>query len=224
MGAQCCGNNYNVLGEEFVKRVLNDESLRLKTFDYMRLLNDIANIRVQQEIYKVHIDEFLIPKFYKENANSEYQIYIKSIFDYIISQLNEKNNMYAVLMYFYVFINHNNEKVDENLFSIFRYIALNLTVEDLRFWLTKYITFCTKGITFTIWQKCNDTSVSQALDDLNTNVYSEQNIKKLVSNLLKNIEKEGEKSVVKIEQFKEICKNCDLSTFEGISSAIHGVI
>jgi hypothetical protein len=224
MGANCCGNSYNVIGEEFVKRVLKDESLKLKTFDYIRLLNSVADIRVQQEIFKVHIDEYLIPSYYKETANSEFQIYVKSILDYIMSQLKEKNNMYLVIMYFYVFINHENEKVNENLFSIFRYIAQILTVEDLRFWLTKYITFCTKGITFTIWQKCNDTSISQSLDELNTNVYSEQNIKKLVSHLMKNVEKEGEKAVVKLEQFQEICKNYDLSSYEGISSAINSVI
>ena len=224
MGANCCGNSYNVIGEEFVKRVLKDESLKLKTFDYIRLLNSVADIRVQQEIFKVHIDEYLIPSYYNETANSEFQIYVKSILDYIMSQLKEKNNMYLVIMYFYVFINHENEKVNENLFSIFRYIAQILTVEDLRFWLTKYITFCTKGITFTIWQKCNDTSISQSLDELNTNVYSEQNIKKLVSHLMKNVEKEGEKAVVKLEQFQEICKNYDLSSYEGISSAINSVI
>ena len=224
MGTNCCGNSYNVIGEEFVKKVLKDESLKLKNYDYIRLLNSIADIRVQQEIFKVHIDEYLIPSYYKENANSEFQLYVKSIFDYIMSQLKEKNNMYIVLMYFYVFINHENEKVDENLFSIFRYIAQILTVEDLKFWLTKYITFCTKGITFTIWQKCNDTSISQTLDELNTNVYSEQNIKKLVSHLLRNVEKEGEKSVVKLEQFQEMCKNYDLSSYEGLSSAINSVI
>ena len=224
MGTNCCGNSYNVIGEEFVKKVLKDESLKLKNYDYIRLLNSIADIRVQQEIFKVHIDEYLIPSYYKENANSEFQLYVKSIFDYIMSQLKEKNNMYIVLMYFYVFINHENEKVNENLFSIFRYIAQILTVEDLKFWLTKYITFCTKGITFTIWQKCNDTSISQTLDELNTNVYSEQNIKKLVSHLLRNIEKEGEKSVVKLEQFQEMCKNYDLSSYEGLSSAINSVI
>jgi hypothetical protein len=224
MGTNCCGNSYNVIGEEFEKKVLKDESLKLKNYDYIRLLNSIADIRVQQEIFKVHIDEYLIPSYYKENENSEFQIYVKSIFDYIMSQLKEKNNMYIVLMYFYVFINHENEKVDENLFSIFRYIAQILTVEDLKFWLTKYITFCTKGITFTIWQKCNDTSISQTLDELNTNVYSEQNIKKLVSHLLRNVEKEGEKSVVKLEQFQEMCKNYDLSSYEGISSAINSVI
>jgi hypothetical protein len=224
MGTNCCGNSYNVIGEEFVKKVLKDESLKLKNYDYIRLLNSIADIRVQQEIFKVHIDEYLIPSYYKENENSEFQIYVKSIFDYIMSQLKEKNNMYIVLMYFYVFINHENEKVNENLFSIFRYIAQILTVEDLKFWLTKYITFCTKGITFTIWQKCNDTSISQTLDELNTNVYSEQNIKKLVSHLLRNVEKEGEKSVVKLEQFQEMCKNYDLSSYEGISSAINSVI
>ena len=224
MGANCCGNSYNVIGEEFVKRVLKDESLKLKTYDYIRLLNSVADIRVQQEIFKVHIDEYLIPSYYKENANSEFQIYVKSILDYIMSQLKEKNNMYLVIMYLYVFINHQNEKVNENLFSIFRYIAQILTVEDLRFWLTKYITFCTKGITFTIWQKCNDTSISQSLDELNTNVYSEQNIKKLVSHLMKNVEKMGEKAVVKLEQFQEICKNYDLSSYEGLSSAINSVI
>jgi len=224
MGANCCGNSYNIIGEEFVKRVLKDESLKLKTYDYIRLLNSVADIRVQQEIFKVHIDEYLIPSYYKENANSEFQIYIKSILDYIMSQLKDKNNMYLVIMYFYVFINHENEKVNENLFSIFRYIAQILTVEDLRFWLTKYITFCTKGITFTIWQKCNDTSISHSLDELNTNVYSDQNIKKLVAHLMKNVEKEGEKAVVKLEQFQEICKNYDLSSYEGISSAINSVI
>ena len=51
---QCCGNQYHIMGEEFISRLLQDETFSLKDYDYNRLLNDIVSKRIQQEIHKLY--------------------------------------------------------------------------------------------------------------------------------------------------------------------------
>ena len=70
----------------------------------MELLNEIVSKRVDQEIPKEHIKQFLIPEFYDSNKTESNGDYIESIFDYILERLEERSNMYLVLIYFYPFI------------------------------------------------------------------------------------------------------------------------
>ena len=76
---QCCGNQYHIMGEEFISRLLQDETFSLKDYDYNRLLNDIVSKRIQQEIHKKHIKDLLIPDFYKKP--SQFEKYYQSIFE-----------------------------------------------------------------------------------------------------------------------------------------------
>ena len=123
---QCCSNQHHVLGEEFVSHLLQNPSLKLRFFTYNKLLNEIVSKRVQQEIKKKHIDELLIPQFYDTTSKDNTAIYYKNIFDYILTQLQEVNNMYIVILYFYPFINHEGEKCEETMYGIFQYIAVIL--------------------------------------------------------------------------------------------------
>ena len=100
----CCNTNSNLIAEQFVRDVLSDESLKIRNYNYMELLNEIVSKRVEQEIPKEHIKQFLIPEFYDSNKTESNDIYIDSIFKYILDQLEDKNNMYIVLLYFYPFI------------------------------------------------------------------------------------------------------------------------
>ena len=70
----------------------------------MELLNEIVSKRVDQEIPKEHIKQFLILEFYDSNKTESNGAYIESIFNYILERLEERSNMYLVLIYFYPFI------------------------------------------------------------------------------------------------------------------------
>ena len=104
----CCASNSALIGEEFIREILSDESLKLRKYSYMELLNEIVSKRVEQEIPKEHVKQFLFPEFYDENVSQSKDLYINSIFNLILNNLEEKNNMYLVILYFYPFINHNN--------------------------------------------------------------------------------------------------------------------
>ena len=145
---QCCGNQYHIMGEEFISRLLQDETFSLKDYDYNRLLNDIVSKRIQQEIHKKHIKDLLIPDFYKKP--SQFEKYYQSIFDYSLTTLEEKNNMYSVILLYYPFINHRDEKVEETMFGFFTYINVKLTIKALEESLIRYVTYCTKGVTFAV--------------------------------------------------------------------------
>lgn len=212
---QCCSNQYHIMGEEFVSRLLQDPSLKLKDYEYNRLLNDIVSKRIQQEIHKKHVKDLLIPEFY--DAKSKLAPYYQSIFDYALTQLKDKNNMYTVILLFYPFISHSQEKTDETMYGIFTYMNVRLTVKAFEQSLIDYITFCTKGLTYAIWQKCDDPNIAAALDDLNTNVYNEGNTKRFVEKMMFDIKKtKSEEAQVEKEDFKKLILKWDISSAENI--------
>ena len=116
---------------------------KLRKYSYMELLNEIVSKRVEQEIPKEHIKQFLIPEFYDAHKTESNDVYINSIFNYILEQLGERNNMYLVLIYFYPFITHDQEKSPEHFFNTIRFITqshrLEISRENVRKWLFNYI-------------------------------------------------------------------------------------
>jgi hypothetical protein len=221
---QCCDAHSSLMGEEFVTSVIKEDSFKLKNYSYNRLLNEIVSKRIQQEIHKKHIQDLLIPQFYDKGGNNKMSEYHKSIFDYILTQLKDKNNMYTVIMYFYPFINHEGEKIEDNMYSIFHYIAGILHVSDLEEWLRHYLIFCTKGVTFAIWQKCDDTSIANALEELNVNVFNEENMKRIAEKIAfevkKNMTPTEKKGEIKQEHFKHIFMKFDISSIENIRQMV----
>ena len=87
----CCVLDSSLLGEQFIREILSDESFKLRNYTYMELLNEIVSKRVEQEIPKEHVKQFLFPQFYdadKSQYNSN-DVYINSIFNYILEHLEE---------------------------------------------------------------------------------------------------------------------------------------
>jgi hypothetical protein len=219
---ECCSSTSYLIAEEEVITILKDPNFHLRNYTYNRLLNEIVSKRIKQEIHKKHIKELLIPNLYTKdsNSNSKNQVYMDSIFDLILSQLKEKNNMYTVMLYFYPFINHEGEKCEENMFSIFQYMAGILSLKNFKEGLTKYVLFVTKGITDAIWQKCDDANIAGGLDDLINNVYNEDNVNRFVERVIADVKKGVPPSQlqtgIKMEQFKELFMKYDLSTIESV--------
>ena len=123
----------------------------------MELLNEIVSKRVEQEILKEHIKHFLIPEFYDSNKTESNGAYIESIFNYILERLEERSNMYLVLIYFYPFIKNEQDKKYENFFNTIHFITqshrLEISRENVRKWLFNYILFCW-------YYLCNQTKIT----------------------------------------------------------------
>ena len=86
----CCVSSSTLIGENFIREILSDESFKLRKFSYMELLNEIVSKRVEQEIPKEHVKQFLLPEFYDGDKSDINEVYINSIFDYILEHLEEK--------------------------------------------------------------------------------------------------------------------------------------
>ena len=217
----CCTSNTNLLAEQFIRDILKDESLKIRNYNYMELLNEIVSKRVEQEIPKEHIKQFLIPEFYDSEKTENNDIYICSIFNYILDQLEERNNMYLVLLYFYPFINHEQEKTHENFFNTIRFITqshrLEITRQNVRKWLFNYISFCSWGITYAINSKL------LASDDLNNSFsillkgpYSENNLNKLLETLINALTDGREEEIIGLDMFAKMFAKYDISSIENV--------
>ena len=217
----CCASNSNLIGEQFIRDILKDESLKIRNYDYMELLNEIVSKRVEQEIPKEHIKQFLIPEFYDSNKSDSNDIYINSIFNYILEQLEERNNMYLVLLFFYPFIKHEEEKTHENLFNTIRFITqshrLEIRREEVRKWLFNYISFCSWGITYAI------KVMLPTSDDLNNSIYSllngpysETNLNKLLDTLMNVLTGGNEEEIIDLDMFKRMLEQYDISSIENV--------
>ena len=223
MGLMCCPNNSLKESEDFMCQILKNPSLKLKDFDYNQLLNEIVSKRVQQEVYKEHIIEYLLEEFYNINLPEEEKKYSKSILEDLISTLNAKNNMYSVILIFYPFINHNNENCNETLFSIFNYITGRLTIESFENCLFKYFTLNTSLINNSVKKVCGDQKIKNQLEELNITYFNEDKIKSVIDRMLMDIKKNSknfEKDLVSKEQFKEVYDNYPFASVQQIRTLV----
>ena len=216
----CCVVNSTMIGEQFVREILSDESFILRNFSYMELLNEIVSKRVEQEIPKDHIKQYLLPEFYDSNKSDLNKVYINSIFDYILEHLEEKNNMYLVLLYFFPFIKHIDEKKHEQFFNTIRFITQSkskISRENVRQWLFQYISFCSWGITYAIRIK------TPPSDDLNNSIklllkgpYSEDKLNSFLDILMNTLTDGNLEENINLEMFKKMFDKYDISNIENI--------
>ncbi len=217
----CCVSNSTLIGEQFIRDILSDESFKLRKYTYMELLNEIVSKRVEQEIPKEHVKQFLFPEFYDGDKSDSNEIYINSIFNYIMEHLEEKNNMYLVLLYFYPFINHEKEDKADKFFSIIRFITqshkLEISRENVRQWLFQYISFCTWGVTYAIRIKM------PPADDLNNSIklllkgpFSEDKLNNFLDKMMNTLTNRIPEEVIKLDMFKKLFEKYDLSNIENV--------
>ena len=219
----CCVSNSSMLGEQFIREILSDESLKLRNYSYMELLNEIVSKRVEQEIPKEHVKQLLFPEFYDANK-SQYNsndVYINSIFNYILEHLEEKNNMYLVLIFFYPFIKHDDEKKCEQLFNTIRFITqshkLEISRENVRQWLFQYISFCTWGITYAVRIKMPPSDdLNKSIKMLLSGTYSEDNLNDFLDKLMNAMSDGVPEENINLDMFKKMFEKYDISNIENI--------
>ena len=190
----CCVSDSSLLGEQFIREILSDESFKLRNYTYMELLNEIVSKRVEQEIPKEHVKQFLFPQFYdadKSQYNSN-DVYINSIFNYILEHLEEKNNMYLVLLYFFPFVKHEEDKKCENFFNTIRFISqspkMEINREQVRQWVFQYISFCSWGITYSIRIKMPPSDdLNKSIKSLLKGAYSEDKLNDFLDKLVNTL-------------------------------------
>ena len=217
----CCTSNSNLLAEQFIRDILNDESLKIRKYNYMELLNEIVSKRVEQEIPKEHINQFLIPEFYDSNKTESNDIYINSIFKYILDQLEDKNNMYLVLLYFYPFIKHEEEKVYENFFNTIRFITQShrkeINKDSVKKILFTYISFCSWGISFAVrLSLTNSDDLINSFNSLLNGPYSENNLNKFLETLMNSLTGGQDEEIINLDMFQKMFEQYDISTIENV--------
>ena len=219
----CCVSNSSLLGEQFIREILSDESLKLRNYTYIELLNEIVSKRVEQEIPKLHVKQFLFPEFYdaeKSQLNSN-DIYINAIFNYILTRLDERNNMYLVLFYFYPFIRHDNDKKASTFFDTIRFITQSHTIdisrENVRQWIFQYISFCSWGITYAVRTKMPPSDdLNQSIKSLLTEAYSEDNLNDFLDKLMNVLTDGVPKEKITLDMFNKMFEQYDISNIENI--------
>ena len=219
----CCVSNSSLIGEQFIREILSDESLKLRNYTYIELLNEIVSKRVEQEIPKLHVKQFLFPEFYdaeKSQLNSN-DIYINAIFNYILTRLDERNNMYLVLFYFYPFIRHDNDKKATTFFDIIRFITqshtLDISRENVRQWIFQYISFCSWGITYAVRTKMPPSDdLNQSIKSLLTEAYSEDNLNDFLDKLMNVLTDGVPKEKITLDMFNKMFEQYDISNIENI--------
>ena len=219
----CCVSNSSLLGEQFIREILSDESLKLRNYTYIELLNEIVSKSVEQEIPKLHVKQFLFPEFYdaeKSQLNSN-DIYINAIFNYILTRLDERNNMYLVLFYFYPFIRHDNNKKASTFFDTIRFITQSHTIdisrENVRQWIFQYISFCSWGITYAVRTKMPPSDdLNQSIKSLLTEAYSEDNLNDFLDKLMNVLTDGVPKEKITLDMFNKMFEQYDISNIENI--------
>ena len=219
----CCVSDSSLLGEQFIREILSDESFKLRNYTYMELLNEIVSKRVEQEIPKEHVKQFLFPQFYdadKSQYNSN-DVYINSIFNYILEHLEEKNNMYLVLLYFFPFVKHEEDKKCENFFNTIRFISqspkMEINREQVRQWIFQYISFCSWGITYAVRIKMPPSDdLNKSIKALLKGAYSEDNLNDFLDKLVNSLTDGVLEETIDLDMFKRMFEKYDISSLEKV--------
>ena len=219
----CCVSDSSLLGEQFIREILSDESFKLRNYTYMELLNEIVSKRVEQEIPKEHVKQFLFPQFYdadKSQYNSN-DVYINSIFNYILEHLEEKNNMYLVLLYFFPFVKHEEDKKCENFFNTIRFISqspkMEINREQVRQWIFQYISFCSWGITYAVRIKMPPSDdLNKSIKALLKGAYSEDNLNDFLDQLVNSLTDGVLEETIDLDMFKRMFEKYDISSIEKV--------
>ena len=219
----CCVSDSSLLGEQFIREILSDESFKLRNYSYMELLNEIVSKRVEQEIPKEHVKQFLFPQFYdadKSQYNSN-DVYINSMFNYILEHLEEKNNMYLVLLYFFPFVKHEEDKKCENFFNTIRFISqspkMEINREQVRQWIFQYISFCSWGITYAVRIKMPPSDdLNKSIKALLKGAYSEDNLNDFLDKLVNSLTDGVLEETIDLDMFKRMFEKYDISCIEKV--------
>lgn len=183
---QCCASRMISEGEEQITLIFSDSHFVLKHYTHIKLLNNLVQYRLQQEIYKSIIKEKMFPlllsKQHEPNAYLKLQL---AFFDAVLERLEDKNNIYKVYMLLYPFINHDEEtKPEETMFRYFNFITRKMTKTDLINNLKAYITFVTKDITVHLLKVEEKENVKTSLKESLQFVYTDDNIMNFINTLL----------------------------------------
>ena len=217
----CCVIDSNLLAEQLIRTVLKDESLTIRKYNYSELFNEIISKGVEKEIPKENLREFLMPLFFDSKKTLSNDIYIESIFNCILDHLEETDSIYIVLLYFYPFIKHDEEEIENNFFNIIRFITqtarLELPRENVRKCLFNYILFCSWEITNAIRIKL------PPIDDLNISFisllkgnYAEDKIYGFLERLMKELTGDNSEKLITLEMFQKMFKKYDISEIEKV--------
>ena len=211
---QCCGSTNLFNAEEYICSIFKNDHLILVNYNYNRLLNLIVKYRIQQEIRKKEIISEIIPKLYDHSEDNKFLKYHTAFFDEIISQLNENNNYYSVILYLYPFINHEDENIEKTLSNLFKYTCPNLTKYMLAITLEKYINFYTNTLTKIVFEKENENDMKSYLEDL-YKIYSKDNIKKYANSIIEPIKKKyGNNEIISLKDCEDILIPFQLGLFQ----------
>ena len=219
----CCVADSSLIGEQFIRDILSDEAFKLRNYTYMELLNEIVSKRVEQEIPKEHVKQYLFPEFYDADKSrfDSNDVYINSIFSYILDHLEEKNNMYLVLLYFYPFIKHEEDKKHETFFNTIRFITqshkLEINREQVRQWIFQYISFCSWGITYAIRLKMPPSDdMNKSIKSLLKGAYSEDKLNDFLEKLINALTDGVLEESIDLSLFKTMFEKYDISSVEKI--------
>jgi len=212
---QCCGSSNILYIEEYICSIFNDDHLKFKYYNYNRLLNFIVKFRIKQEIRKKEIISEIIPKLYDQSNDNQYKKYYSAFFNEILSELEENNNYYSLILYFYPFINHDDENTEKTLSEMLRFICPNLTKYMLANYLEKYITFYTVTLTKIVFENEDENNNMKDKFEELCKIYTKENIKKYVNLIVNPIKKKfGNNEVIPLNDIIELFIPYQLAYFQ----------
>ena len=128
--------------------------------------------------------------------------------------MDDNNNYYNVILYFYPFINHENENIEKTLSELLKFICPNLTKYNLINRIEKYISFYTIKLTKIVFENEDENHMKESLEEL-SKIYSTDNIKKYVNSIIEPIKKKyGNNEIISLKDIMELFLPFHLGNFQ----------
>ena len=129
--------------------------------------------------------------------------------------------MYLVLLYFFPFVKHEEDKKCENFFNTIRFISqspkMEINREQVRQWIFQYISFCSWGITYAVRIKMPPSDdLNKSIKALLKGAYSEDNLNDFLDKLVNSLTDGVLEETIDLDMFKRMFEKYDISSIEKV--------
>lgn len=212
-----CGGRKLDEGEQFLRDAI--KRMEMSTMTYAGLLKSLRLLAKDDLITKQCASDILEPLFEDHDKNDKvYKKAQRKLYDYVMTSLHEKTNIYQVIFYIYPFLNHRGEERIVKIYEIFNHInRQEMNYHKLSAWFKKYIELCTDIANNHIYYEMEPGKAKDELSKLISEVYTSDHINTKLNYYMEGLRADkNDNSHITEEEFVKHFRNFDFSSFEDI--------
>lgn len=207
---QCCVEPSSSRGEEYIKKAIDSDAFYLRKISVPDLKEKLESIPQDFLKDKKYLVKTLYPMLFNNNKSKNSYYYAhQQVFNEIFLNIPPNPSINSII---YSLIPYCSKRdivnVNRVLYDLFKSEADGeLSMTNIGDILDSYVDNCTLKLNFGFWMSATDNDLKNALDELNTSIYTNEHKNNVVKNIMKGFDKyygEYDEREISFEHFNEV--------------------